>query len=169
MRRQTGRKHAAAEDCEVEGQQGERDGGEDDLYGQDGPGHTIVQGCDPYRLHIDHVVEGLDVKARRARDRCLRERLRREPPELALQLRPIGNRLTRRGAAWHRARETNTGIGVTHQASKRPRSDRFCQGLGTEIGRADRIRVLDDGVTPRLVTSDSQGKAEGQDEPDQPE
>ena len=65
-----------------------------------------------------------------------------------------------------RVRETDARVGVTHEPLERTGSDGLGQKLGTEVGRTDGIGVLDDRRTARLVATDRQREAEGEDETD---
>ena len=88
---------------------------------------------------------------------------------MALQLLTIRNCPTRLAAGRYRLREADARICVADQQSERSRPYWLRQSLCAQVRRADRIRVVDDRGTTGLVTSDCQGEAERQDEPDEPE
>ena len=61
-------------------------------------------------------------------------------------------------------RETDARVGVAHEPFQRSGSDRLGQKLGPQVGRTDRIRVIDDRCAARLVTADRECEAEGKDQ-----
>jgi hypothetical protein len=113
-----------AEEREVEGKQPEGDGCADHLHRQHCPRYAIVQAGHAHRLHVDHLVEGLDVQARRARGRRRGERLSGEPPELALQPLTVGDSPVGLGAPAPSAREPDARVRVARQQLERTRADR---------------------------------------------
>ena len=114
VRPQAEPEHPAPEEREVEGKQPKRNGREDHLDRQDCAGNPVVQaGPD---LHVDHLVERLDIEPRCARFRLSSSACPASPQSRALQRVPVGDRASRprrRGCV----RQANAGVRVPHQKS----------------------------------------------------
>jgi hypothetical protein len=66
------------ENCQVEAETAEADGGPNDLDHKDGVRDSVVEGRDAHGLLVDHLVEGLDVEPGRALGGRTGERLATE-------------------------------------------------------------------------------------------
>ena len=57
-------------------------------------------------------------------------------------------------------RQEDARIRVPPQEVERPSAGRLVEGLGAQVGGADRIRFKDDRVATQLVASDREGETE---------
>ena len=76
--------------AEVEREQPEGECRAQHLDHEHGPGNPVVERGHAHGLHVDHLVQRLDVHPRRAVDGPVGERVAGEAPELALDLVAVG-------------------------------------------------------------------------------
>ena len=94
--RQQDERRVPSEQRDVARQQREGGGGGDQLEHEDRCRHAVVHGCHPHGLHVDHLVEALDVQPGRGVLRRGGQRVAGQRPQLALQPRPPPPRGVRR-------------------------------------------------------------------------
>src|SRR6185503_6986868 len=70
------------------------------------------------------------------------------------------------GTAGDRVRQADARVRVANEQLEGIAALGFGQRLCPEVGRADRVGLVDDGRAPELVAPDGQREAEGQDETD---
>ena len=142
---------------------GER--GAEHFQRQDRAGHPVVQGGDPDRVHVDRLVQALDVEPGRAVDRGGVERLSAEPPQLPEEHVALRDDLSGGRAVGHGARQRDPRVGVPLQQVEGAAPHGLGERLRAQVGGADRVRLVDDRRTARLVAPHGQRQAEREDEP----
>ena len=153
----------------VQRQQEEGERGAEHLQRQDGVGDAVVERGDAHRLLVDHLVQGLDIQARRAISWRGYERVPGQRPELALESVFLGDRACEPGGGRDRIRERQAGVRVLPEQLERAASHRLGQGLRAQVRGPDRVGVVDDCGPARVVAPDRKRQAEGEDQPDQRE
>ena len=133
------------------------------------PRNLVVEGGYANRLRVDHLVQCLDIQTRRTRLRGGVERFAGERPETPLKpfLLLGGGELL--GAARHVLGEADRALGVIDQQLERAAAYRLRQRLRPQIGRPDRVRLLDDRRAAILVAREREREAEGEDQANDPE
>jgi hypothetical protein len=155
------------EDGEVQREQAERDRGAHHLDREHRCRDPVVPRRHLHGLHVDHVVERLDVEARGAGGRRGRERVARDAPQRSLQPVTVRDRLVGGRAAGDGVRESYGRVGVTNEVIERSRPHGLAERLRAQVRRADRVGLLDDGCAAGVVAPDGHGEAEGQDQRDE--
>jgi hypothetical protein len=95
--------------------------------------------------------------------------LTRKTPKSSLQHVLGRDRALHRGAVRDHVRNVERQVRVSREQGKRSGPGRLGEQLRSQVCRADRIRLGDDGSATILVAADGEREAEGEDEPDDAE
>ena len=95
------RRDAAAQDRQVDAEQAQRERGAEHLQREDLPGHPVAQRRYANGVHVDRLVQALDVEPGRTVDRSGIERLAAERPQFAEEHVALGDDLAGLRAVGH--------------------------------------------------------------------
>ena len=157
---------AAREHREIERQQRERDGGTDHLDERDRRRHAVVERRHARRLHVDHLVQALDVQARRRLVGCASSAWPARRQSWRWSADSVAIARFASGAAGHRGRARGSRR-CTLVERQRAATNRLSQRLRPQVRRPDRVGVVHDGGAAGVVAADRHRQAEREDEADQ--
>jgi hypothetical protein len=129
----------------------------------------VAQGSDAHGLPVDHLVQRLDVEARRASRRRHVESFSCEAPQPTFNPLLLCAGVTGPAATRHLVREADGAPRVADQQVERAAADWLRQSLGTQVRRADRVSLADDIRAAILVAGNRQRQTKGEKQPDNAE
>jgi hypothetical protein len=158
------REYSPPDDRQIRREQPQGKRGAEYFEHENGGRDPIAERGDTHGLPVDHLVQRLNVEAWRA---C---RWRGPKSFSCERSQPTFNPLLMcAGAiglltARHLLRDADGAPRIADQQVKRAAADRLRQGLGAQVCRADRVRLVDDVRAAILVAGDSERESEGEEQ-----